>query len=82
MLESRLRKRLEFAQFLGMTENKKFHLEMLRGREREREAQTLPRKATLQRSLAGGLDQGFCFFLKKKHSWYLFNFKLCCETRT
>lgn len=39
MLESRLRKRLEVAQFLGMTENKKFHLEMLRGRERERERQ-------------------------------------------
>ena len=33
MLEARLRKRLEVAQFLGMTENKKFHLEILRGRE-------------------------------------------------
>lgn len=56
MLEARLRKKLEVAQFLGMTENKKFHLEMLRGREIG-EAHTVPREATLQKSLVGGLDK-------------------------
>lgn len=36
MPESRLGKRQEVAQFLGMTENKKFHLEILWDRVRER----------------------------------------------
>lgn len=74
MLEAKLRKRLEVAQFLGMTENKKFHLEILRGRETA-EAQTVLREAALQTSLVGGLDQRF---LKERHGWYFFKFTLCC----
>lgn len=74
MLEAKLRKRLEVAQFLGMAENKNSHLEMLRGRETGG-AQTVPREATQQKSLVGGLDQGV---LKERHGWYLFNFMLCC----